>query len=42
MKHKKLVRNLETAKKQYESLPQRVKDSTTKPGSIKQRTAVAQ
>ncbi|MGM9533066.1 hypothetical protein [Intestinibacter sp.] len=36
-KHKRA--NLEAAKKWWESLPQRDKDSTTKPGSINQRTA---
>lgn len=34
-KHKKA--NLEAAKKWWNSLPQKVKDSTTCPGSIKQR-----
>ena len=38
-KHKKA--NLEAAKKWWDSLPQRDKDSTTRPGSINQRTAVA-
>ena len=38
-KHKKA--NLEAAKKWWDSLPQKVKDSTTKHGSINQRTAFA-
>ena len=38
-KHKKA--NLEAAKKWWDALPQKVKDSTTKPGSINQRTAFA-
>ena len=38
-KHKKA--NLEAAKKWWDSLPQRDKDSTTRPSSINQRTAYA-
>ena len=38
-KHKKA--NLEAAKKWWDSLPQRDKDSTTRPGRINQRTAFA-
>lgn len=34
-KHKK--ENLEAAKKWWNSLPQKVKDTTTCPGSVKQR-----
>lgn len=39
MKYNKRLKNLEAAKKWRESLPQRDKDATTKPGSINQRTA---
>lgn len=38
-KHKK--ENLEAAKKWWDSLPQKDKNSMTRPGSINQRTAVA-
>ena len=38
-KHKKA--NLEAAKKWWDSLPQKVKDTTTKPGSTNQRSAFA-
>lgn len=38
-KHKK--ENLEAAKKWRDSLPQKDKNSMTRPGSINQRTAVA-
>ena len=38
-KHKKA--NLEAAKKWWDSLPQKDKNSMTRPGSINQRTAVA-
>lgn len=41
MKYKKRLKNLEAAKKWWDSLPQRDKDSTTRPGSINQRTAFA-
>ena len=41
MKYKKRVRNLEAAKKWWDSLPQKDKNSMTRPGSINQRTAVA-
>lgn len=37
-KHKKA--NLEAAKKWWDSLPQKVKDSTTCPGDINQRVIV--
>ena len=39
MKYSKRLKNLEAAKKWWESLPQKDKDATTKPGSINQRTA---
>lgn len=38
-KHKK--ENLEAAKKWWDSLPQKDKNSMTRPGSIHQKTAVA-
>ena len=38
-KHKK--ENLEAARKWWDSLPQKDKNSMTRPGSINQRTAVA-
>lgn len=38
-KHKKA--NLEAAKKWWDSLPQKDKDSTTRLGSLNQRTAFA-
>lgn len=41
MKYKKRLRNLEAAKKWCDSLPQKDKNSMTRPGSINQRTAVA-
>lgn len=37
MKYKKRLKNLEAAKKWWNSLPQKVKDTTTCPGSVKQR-----
>lgn len=37
MKYKKRLRNLELAKKWWDSQSQSFKDSTTRPGSIKQR-----
>lgn len=41
MKYKKRLKNLEAAKKWWDSLPQKDKNSMTRPGSINQRTAVA-
>ena len=41
MKYKKRLRNLEAAKKWWDSLPQKDKNTMTRPGSINQRTAVA-
>lgn len=40
MKHKKLVQNLILAQKWYDAQPQKFKDATTRPGSIKQRIVV--
>lgn len=41
MKYKKRLRNLEAAKKWWDSLPQKDKNSMTRPGSVHQKTAVA-
>lgn len=39
MKAKKRRENLEIARSWWDKLPQSVKNSTTRPGSMKQRTA---
>lgn len=36
-KYKKKLRNLELAKKWWDSQPQSFKNATTRPGSVKQR-----
>ena len=41
MKYKKRLRKLEAAKNWWDSLPQKDKNSMTRPGSINQRTAFA-
>lgn len=38
-KYKKQVEALKMAQKWFDSLPERVKSTLTRPGSIKQRTA---
>ncbi len=37
MKYKKLIKNLKLAQKYWESLPDRIKSATMRPGSVKQR-----
>ncbi len=39
MKYKKRVENLRISQLWWDKLPQSVKNSTTRPGSMKQRTA---
>ena len=39
VKYKKRLKDLEAAKKWFDALPEKVKSSLTRPGSVKQRTA---
>lgn len=41
MKYKKKLANLKAAQKWFDSLPERDKDSLTRPGGINQRTAAS-
>ncbi len=41
MKYKKKLENLRASQKWFDNLPERIKSSLTRPGSVNQRTGMA-